>query len=1124
MEGDLIECLNAGDGSWWMGRLRRDKRMVGLFPSNFVQVLEDDFRPVSRATSPLPPVNASVSGTPTTKGGPLTGGSPQKAGMSSFRKPFQAYARAASPNPAAFSPQRGSNSSKGTPRRENSKQRPTYQTSYHQNSPYHSRAPSTETNSVNGYSRPRSSVDQYQFSSPPPPAPPPHRSNVRSNGPQTPRHPSPAPPSPGVMLGNTPSPLRDAMEDVMTSLADMSMHCPPSPTEHRGSQTNPWSPESFGQIKHRKSTRRARPRSSLGIAGEDLEADEPQYFESGCNPQFDDQGHNDQLDQYVAKMETRLRKMQPSSPANELFLPDQGQEHDMPPPPVPSKSRMGDRPLSSLSRGRPVGESIDSNKSTSSRRLKNRKSAYELGRGMLTRTFTNRTNATSSSSGGRSVTTNESGSTQLTSQSLMSKSSAGGVSATSAGSLARKRRLQRPKSVIDFHHREEREGGSKSSFGERRPKSPLTSISFHSSHESYVGFDSRDKEDWARDNMANNDGLGGFAAPKPKKSGFFKKIMESAKTGAASARSSIAAGQISASPTPFKSAMPNGVTSISGSNAAREMGLGSGDAAIDWVQVRRDVNRSNSLSKNERADRRDRCQMSDIPVVNGPELLYDSLEGDEAANGGPVREPTDFGTVNLSLVDKSSRFINSLPPLTNATSLAHGYVCRPYRSDVQRLRAIFTWVSEKIIWEQDFEGDVDIKRVIQTKRGCSEEVAVLVMEMCSAVGVHAEVVRGYLKTPEELPELNNFPNPNHWWNAVVVDGEWRILDCSLASPTNPRRSLFSALNSQHADPWWFLARPTEICFTHLPIHEEQQHMCPIQPWDVLLSLPCVAPPFFKNQLRFFDYDTSLTRLEELDLAHVHFVVPSDTECIAEVEVKAVSRDADGDYFENGDVITKRALAQAEWVNGEKRYIVKALIPGDEGQGLLKVYAGKRGLMHSIRDNPHPLAFSLPITHTGKNPPYEFFTRHPTPHAQRHDLYVAQPQCSRLAANNTFVFAVRQHPSSLVSSGPGSASPLPLNRPSSAMSMTSSQASSQQSSTYAQKKPAKLAIQAPSGKILRLMRKSEHTISTSGPGGGEAGDGGIWETIIKCSERGVWRGLVLADRSARWCVFAEWTCV
>src|SRR3954471_6982835 len=53
IEGDLIECLNAGDGSWWMGRLKRDRRMVGLFPSNFVELLDESFQPWSRNASPM---------------------------------------------------------------------------------------------------------------------------------------------------------------------------------------------------------------------------------------------------------------------------------------------------------------------------------------------------------------------------------------------------------------------------------------------------------------------------------------------------------------------------------------------------------------------------------------------------------------------------------------------------------------------------------------------------------------------------------------------------------------------------------------------------------------------------------------------------------------------------------------------------------------------------------------------------------------------------------------------------------------------------------------------------------------------------------------------------------------
>ena len=53
----------------------------------------------------------------------------------------------------------------------------------------------------------------------------------------------------------------------------------------------------------------------------------------------------------------------------------------------------------------------------------------------------------------------------------------------------------------------------------------------------------------------------------------------------------------------------------------------------------------------------------------------------------PVREPVNYQIINLSQVDKNSRFISSLPPMTTAVTLATSYVCRPYRSEVQRLRA-----------------------------------------------------------------------------------------------------------------------------------------------------------------------------------------------------------------------------------------------------------------------------------------------------------------------------------------------------------------------------------------------------------------------------------------------------
>lgn len=1169
VEGDLIECLNAGDGSWWMGRLRRDKRAMGLFPSNFVQVLDESFHPVSRASSPMP---GSVAGSLTT---PKS--SPTKS--KTFRKPFQAYAAPTPPKPVAASSL--NNTQFGTPpvpsrhssALETSSTNPSRQPGNSQIPSSPSRQPSylqtsstpTRQSSYLQYSSRRSSSghdiafvsrvaspapltyfptdsdtrydEEDDISSSPPPPPPPHRVAYNAPPPRATPSPtpsmddryagvsrghSPAPLSPGVH-GHTPSPLRDAMDDVMSSLHDMAMRrneSSPSP-EQEPKPLDPWSPEAFEELRANLNGRnRRRPRSSLGIASS--QRDEDQYRDQGGYDNDGYEGGPPQVHDYVERMEGRLRSMGADSPrpADELFLPDG--HMDPPPAPPPKNTDYQPRTQSSARLMESVSGSIRSN-----RLLRNRKSAYELGRSVLDRTLTTKSSATNSSNGVQSVATNSTSSTQRTSQSIMSGHSAGGFSATSAGSLARRKwgsiSRSRPMSVMDNRNDlmlDLNDGGSAT-----RPQTP----SHYSSNQSRPA--SRAAMDHAEGIVDVGGGLGGLRTPKKKKSGFFKKLVDSAKTGAASARSTIANGQMEPPRSPIKSMLPNGVTAIAGGSAARDMGLGGGKTEIDWVQVRRDINRSNSLSRNERTERIEKCQMMGYPVTAPVDALFEAADGDEGADGMPIGYPTDFLSVNYQLVDKSARFVNSLPPMTNPTSLASGYVCRPYRSEVQRLRAIFTWVSEKVAWEEDFEGDVDSRRVISMRRGCSEEVAVLVHEMCSAVGLQSEIIRGYLKSPSDIVEHDSNPRPNHWWNAVLCDGCWRIMDCSLASPTNPKRSQYSSAGPQVAEIGWFLARPMEICYTHVPSRIEQQHICPPIAADILLALPCACPPYFRNDLQMVDYDTSLLRIENLELVHVQFMAPSDVECVAEVEARAYSRDMDGDIFESGDTSTSRALAQAEWIGGQKRYTVKAFLPGDERHGILKVYVGKRGLMHSIKDNPYPLAFALPILHTGKNPPYQFLLRHPTPHAMRHDLYVSQPQCARLAISNTFVFAVRQHPSSLGCFSPNerAASPNPFGRPSSAMSMVSTATSnndyfSQAGSNYSgsaqqQQKPAKLAIQAPSGKILRLMRKNDNCISSD-----EAADGGVWETIIKIGERGTWRGLVLADRSARWCVFAEWEAV
>ena len=924
--------------------------------------------------------------------------------------------------------------------------------------------------------------------------------------------------------GHTPSPLRDAMNGVMSSLEDMEFSGRNSALSHRSDLSNPWSPDDYNSIHENKDQQMEEPPSPTWGFERDNDQCNSRDLVFRQNSLYKNDTHLDgppQINNYVQRMENRLRQMQEQSsqPSPEIhFLDDTGEE-EVPPPPPKHASSLRDKYSSvpvCLSRTRSQGP------------------AYDIREDILNRSATNKSAATTSS-GVQSNYTDETG------QSLMSGASAGEFSASSALSLARRGTISRPSTAVDMGHSRGFSDHSHMS----RPGSPVTSVSRHSSHNtSRQGASSAipwlsssdDKSDIA---AADSPGVfGGLSTPKTKKQGFFKKILESAKTGAASAKS--------LSPTKGKSpnSAASGRSSARGRGIIRDKGLRSSSSAIDWVQVRRDVNRATSLSRHEKIERAERSQMMDYPVIYAVEELRETAEGDEGIDGLPISEPSDFLVGNLALVDKSARFVNSLPPLANPTTVAQGYICRPYKSDVQRLRAIFIWVSEKVVWDEPVdEGDIDVRRVLYTRRGSPQGIAMLVREMCIAVGLHAEALQGYLKTPGEPLDLDSLSRPNHWWNSVLTDGEWRIMDCSLASPTNPQRHRFITSNVQTAEEWYFLARPLEICYTHVPLLAEEQHICPPVSPDVLLALPTVCPPFFKYRLQIPDYDTSATRLEGLEVVQVRFLLPPDVECAAEVETNVFARDADGG-FETGDVSRKRALVQPDWVCGRKRMTVKAVLPSNEGQGVLKIYAGKKGIMYSSREIPHPLALALPITHAGENTPYEFVLRHPTPHAQRHDLYVMQPQCARLAINNTFVFAVRQYPAldiTAATNEPGSGgandrgSPAPFVRPSSSSSAAPSTVSNGFSAStsagpmktgMSREKPAKLAIQSPSGKIMRLTRKSDHhtqSSSTSDSLMEMVGDGSVWETVIKIGEYGIWRGLVLADRVARWCVFCEWEC-
>ncbi|KAF3927181.1 hypothetical protein ABW20_dc0103408 [Dactylellina cionopaga] len=990
-----------------------------------------------RAMSPNPPI--SRSGTPN----PYQNQNQMAQGQGPSPSPFHNPQRAKSPAPfRAVSP---------------SPMRPVTPSGYNQETP----PPPPPAHSNNYYQRAASPAPSFQ----------------RMNGARSPVPSRGATPQPSPnMMAHTPSPLRSAMDDVMSSLEEMSV------TDSGRKSPMPFGPDDYDN--HSGSSATIRSHTSQGLRNENNNHNNKNFggfgafdgIEIGSNPRRDPG-----ISSFVERMEASLKDQNTSSSYyssnDETF--DQIRQ-------LKQQQNMG-RPNSVMMTGRP-GSSTTSDTSAK------RRSVWDVDRRPnLSRQSTLQSNSSSA------VFSTTSNSTAATSASIMSGMSAGGFSATSAGSFIRhKQRATMGMAETSPHpHPLSHQLAQSGPFSALSPmESQMVTnngIVFHSGNMSPER--TPRAQTWGNSVNTGN-GLGGLStvnmSPTKKKGGFFKKMLATAKASTATARS------MAASPTP---------ESDSGYGTMRIIGIAGGNVPMtppsqDWVQVRRDVARSNTISRNERLERQEKQEMMDQITVRPMDFLEEECEGDEALDGGIVEQPADFTSVNMTQVDKAARFIGSLPSGTTPAILANAHICRPHRSDVQRLRAMFTWVAEKLSWERptglgvDSPSDIidynkDCRRVIQSLKATTEEVAITFMQMCHSVNIGCEIIRGYLKVPGEGAEtVDAVPRPNHFWNAVVIDNEWRIIDCALASPTHPKRGLYSSAPNNMADSHYFLMRPMHACYTHIPMIPEHQHLVPPIPHAVLMALPCASAGFFKNNIQLVNFDTSLLRVEDLEIVQIDFQIPMDVECLAEVEAKGFAVDQDGDIFESGDTVKKGALAQVAWEgplgNIQKTYRVKAVLPGDEGHGILKIYAGPRGLMHSIKDNPHALAFSLPIFHTGTNPTYNFVTRHPTPHAQRHDLYIVQPQNLRLAFDNNYVFSIRQHSSTILTS-----------------------------SEMAFFKGAKLAIQTPMGKIMKIGRRADSLGSEHGQ---------VFEQSIKVSERGPWRGLVLADRSARWCVFAEWICV
>ncbi|VDN13471.1 unnamed protein product [Dibothriocephalus latus] len=144
---------------------------------------------------------------------------------------------------------------------------------------------------------------------------------------------------------------------------------------------------------------------------------------------------------------------------------------------------------------------------------------------------------------------------------------------------------------------------------------------------------------------------------------------------------------------------------------------------------------------------------------------------------------------------------------------------RNITSELERVRAIFFWLCTKDLNNMTFnnvkpDSPEQILMDIRTKKTTYADVF---LTLCRYADLHCKLIQGYVKGIGYLPGMrfagSIYKNP---WNAVLIDGVWRLVDCQWAARTDVKkrpnvREVLYSLNT-----FWFLTDPGQFIYSHFP--------------------------------------------------------------------------------------------------------------------------------------------------------------------------------------------------------------------------------------------------------------------------------------------------------------------
>ncbi len=197
--------------------------------------------------------------------------------------------------------------------------------------------------------------------------------------------------------------------------------------------------------------------------------------------------------------------------------------------------------------------------------------------------------------------------------------------------------------------------------------------------------------------------------------------------------------------------------------------------------------------------------------------------------------------------------VNAPPEKAASMDSLAVWLTKPFTSDEEKARSLYRWITENITYDLDsyFSGHLtggNARQALNQRKAVCDGYSDLFDSMARKTGLEVVKISGYAKGYQYSLGKGLGAKPNHAWNAIKINGEWKLMDCTWGAGYVGEDKKYH----RRFSPYYFLAPPEEFIYAHFPEDEKWQLLPHPISKDEFVQLVYLRPKFFSLGMHIVD--------------------------------------------------------------------------------------------------------------------------------------------------------------------------------------------------------------------------------------------------------------------------------